>query len=106
LPDAIKKSDTLFSTRWVHVFEEDTPEGAVYRPDSADLPLSRRPREQLELKADGSASVTMAGPDDRPAPIHAHWQEEGGEVSIRTTGPAARELRIVSHSADRLIVRR
>jgi len=106
LPNSIKKSDPLFSTRWVHVFEEDTPEGAVYRPDSADLPLSRRPREQLELKADGSASVTMPGPDDRPERIHARWNEQGGEVKVRTTGNMARELRIVSHSADRLVVRR
>ena len=106
LPNSIKKSDPLFSTRWVHVFEEDTPEGAVYRPDSADLPLSRRPREQLELKADGSASVTMPGPDDRPEPIHARWEEQDGEVRVRTTGNTARELRIVSHSADRLVVRR
>lgn len=106
LPDSIKKSDALFTTRWVHVFEEDTPEGAVYRPDSADLPLSRRPREQLELKADGSASVMMPGPDDRPVPIPARWEEQDGKVTVRTTGTTARELRIVSHSADRLVVRR
>jgi hypothetical protein len=106
LPNAIDKSASLFSTRWVHVFEEDTPEGAVYRPDSADLPLSRRPREQIELRADGSASVTTPGPDDRPVPTHARWEQQGGEVSIRITGTGARELRVVSHSAGRLVVRR
>ena len=104
--NAINRSDTLFGTRWVHVFEEDTLEGAVYRPDSADLPLSRRPREQIELSADGSARVTMPGPDDRPAPMRARWEKQGGEVSIRITGTGAQELRIVSHSAGRLVVRR
>jgi len=72
LPDSIKKSDPLFTTRWVHVFEEDTPEGAVYRPDSADLPLSRRLREQLEDKPKGEATkalnglqmIAQSGPDD------------------------------------------
>ena len=102
----IKKNSALFGITWVHAFEEDTAEGAVYRPDSADLPLSRRPREQIELRADGSASVTLPGPDDRPAPIHARWQEQDGKVSIRTTGSTPRELHIVSHSADRLVVRR
>ena len=102
----MKKSDPLFRTRWVHVFEEDTAEGAVYRPDSADLPLSRRPREQLELKADGSASVMVPGPSDRPEPVAARWEEQGAELVVRTTGKTPRELRIVSHSADRLVVRR
>ena len=106
MPNAIDKSDSLFSTRWVRVSEEDTPEGAVYRPDSADLPLSRRPREQLELKFDGSASVTMPGADDRPVPMRARWELQGAEMTIRTTGAATRELRIVSHSAARLVVRR
>lgn len=105
MPSPIKKSDPLFRTRWVHIFEEDTAEGAVYRPDSADLPLSRRPREQLELNADGNATLLVAGPSDRPEPIAARWEQEGEELVVRTTGKKLRELRIVSHSADRLVVR-
>ena len=34
------KKESVTGT-WVHVFEEDTPEGAVFRPEDADIPLSR-----------------------------------------------------------------
>ena len=37
----------------------------MYRPEDDDIPLSRRPRERLELRADGSAHVFGGGPDDR-----------------------------------------
>ena len=49
--------DWLFSVTWVHVFEEDTAEGGVYRPEEGPVPLSRRPRERFALTRDGSARV-------------------------------------------------
>ncbi|MGH7460053.1 MAG: hypothetical protein ACREMA_03370 [Longimicrobiales bacterium] len=94
--------------RWVHVYEEDTERGAVYRPEDTDIPLSRRPRTQLELGADGSARVFVPGPDDRLREQSATWGEEAGDLVIRATqtGPApGRVLRVVDWSADRLIVR-
>ena len=33
-------NDLLFATRWVHVFEEDTPNGAVYRPEPRHLAVA------------------------------------------------------------------
>jgi hypothetical protein len=99
--------DALFSTRWIHVFEEDTGGGAVFRPDSEDIPLSRRPREQLELAEDGSARLFVGGPDDRLRPREGHWHKEGDTVVVRiptTDQRGERELRIVSRSPNRLVV--
>jgi hypothetical protein len=87
---------------WVHVFEEDTADGAVFRPEDADIPLSRRPRERFELRPDGSAVLMMGGADDRPVEQPARWTEEGSQIVV-TAGGAVR-LRIVEQSADRLIV--
>jgi hypothetical protein len=100
----------LSAQKWVHVFEEDTPEGAVYRPENEDVPLSRRPRERLELLADGSAKVLVPGPDDRLLERAATWSEEGGQLVIRTAAsgkaaPAGKEYRVIERSADRLVIR-
>ena len=97
--------DRLFTTRWVHLFEEDTPEGEVYAPEDGPIPLSRRPRERLQLEPDGSATVSGPGPDDRPAPRSARWTDEGGELIVRSD-PGRAPLRIVKQSATRLVIRR
>jgi hypothetical protein len=81
-------AERLAAKRWVHVFEEDTPEGAVYRPEDDNIPLSRRPREQLQFAADGSVRVFMPGQDDR-----------------LVAQPAAAAVEIVQHSPSRLVVR-
>jgi hypothetical protein len=96
--------DRLYATRWVHVFEEDTAEGAVYRPEDDKVPLSRRPRERLEIRADGSAQILAPGPDDRFVAQPASWTEEkdGLVIQARHGGP---ELRIVQRAPDRLVVK-
>ena len=94
----------MFGTTWVHVFEEDTAEGAVYRPEDGDIPLSRRPRERIQLRADGSAHISVQGPDDRYVKEPATWKEEEGAIVIRK-GSAAPSLRVVSQTASRLVVR-
>jgi len=99
-----KRADGLFGTTWVHVFEEDTAEGAVYRPEDDDIPLSRRPRERIQLQPDGSARISVQGPDDRYVDQPATWKEEKGAVVIRK-GPGATPLRLVSQSPSRLVVR-
>jgi hypothetical protein len=100
--------DSIFATRWVHVFEEDSAEGRVFRPDSTDIPLSRRPREQLGLQQDGSAQLFLPGPDDRLRAVQASWSEQGDTVVIKTadtSGRTDREMRVVSHAPDRLVLR-
>ena len=94
MPQSDASSGWLFATAWVHVFEEDTAAGAVYRPEDADIPLSRRPRERLELHADGSARVFTAGPDDRPVGRPATWSDASGNADVR----------IIARSPDRLVV--
>jgi hypothetical protein len=108
--------DRLFQTRWVHMFEEDTADGAVYRPDTGDLPLSRRPRERVEFAADGTAKVITPGPDDRLVERPATWSSASRETASSgpksaaapDAAPAASkaDFRIVKASADRVIVRR
>ncbi len=98
-----------FGIRWVHVFEEDSAAGAVYRPDSSEIPLSRRPRAQLELNADGSARVFQCGPGDRPEAVAATWRKEGDAIVVRCAGArggAALEVWIVEQRPDRLLVRK
>ena len=104
---AAKRSapDQLFTIRWVHIAEEDTAEGAVYRPDDDRVPLSRRPRDWLELRKDGTAKLFVPGPDDRPVEQQATWQEAG--PSRRTRGASSgANLEIVDRAPSRLVVRR
>ena len=97
--------DRLFATRWVHVFEQDTPRGEVYVPEDGPIPLSRRPRERLELKPDGSATVFVPGADDRSAPRPSSWTEQDGNVIVRSDSGGA-VLRIVERSPSRIVVAR
>lgn len=93
----------LTGRTWVHVFEEDTAEGAVFRPENADIPLSRRPRERIALNADGTAVLLMPGPDDRFVPQPARWTEEQGTLVVRDAGDLVR-LRVIEQAADRIVV--
>jgi hypothetical protein len=88
---------SLFETTWVHVFEEDGSEGAVYRPDESVLPLSRRPRQRLSFYPDGSARLMVSGPDDRLHEIAV--TADAAPVSIKPL-----HLRVVG--SDRLVARR
>jgi len=89
---------------WVHVFEEDTAAGAVFRPENADIPLSRRPRERVEFRGGGAATIWKGGPDDRPAPIAARWTEDGDDLVVRDNGGIVC-LRVIEQSPDRLLVK-
>ncbi|HEU5455941.1 MAG TPA: hypothetical protein VFU85_09675 [Nocardioides sp.] len=97
---------SIYGIRWVHVFEEDTPEGHVYKPDSGPVPLSRRPREALTLNADGSATVEVGGADDRPSARRAAWRSspEALVVELSSATGKSTELHIVRVSPDRLVV--
>ena len=89
----------------MHVFEEDTADGAVYRAEDDAIPLSRRPRGHLELKRGGQARVFEPGPDDRLVERKGTWHRDGDALVIRPQD-GEKELRIVDRSAGRLVVRR
>lgn len=91
-------------TTWVHVFEEPAPQGAVFRPETADIPLSRRPRLRFTLAAGGAATLWNTAPDDRARPQAAQWTTEDGVVVVRDAAGHER-LRIVETAADRLVVK-
>jgi len=101
-------SERLFATDWVHAFEEDGPEGAIYRPDDGERPLSRRPRERLSLSPDGSARLVVSGPDDRLQSVAARWTEAQGEITVTVESAAAsvRTLHVRVQSSDCLLLRR
>lgn len=97
----------IYDVRWVHVFEEDTADGRVYKPESGPIPLSRRPRAALTLHADGTATVEAGGPDDRPMARRAAWRKtkDGLVVDVpANAGKSSTELHIVRASPDTLVV--
>jgi hypothetical protein len=102
------EDDALFGVRWIHVFEEDTPDGEVFRPETDDIPLSRRPRRRLELSADGTARLFVPGPDDRLVETPATWEDEAGELVLRSRGGDRRRavVRIRDRSPTHLVVRK
>lgn len=104
MPGKRQARDRLFTTRWVHVFEEDTAAGAVYRPEDGAIPLSRRPRERIELDADGSARLFVPGPDDRLTEQAGAWRDEEGALVVRARDGGI-EVRIIERSPERLVVR-
>ena len=100
--------EALFAATWVHVFEEDGAEGQVYRPETGELPLSRRPRQRVSFSRDGSATVVVSGPDDRLVQHAARWTLKDGEITVTTgaTRAAAKALRFTVAAEDRLLARR
>ena len=100
-----KPDDRLFTTRWVHLHEQDSAAGEVYAPEDGPIPLSRRPRQRLELHQDGSATIYRGGADDRPTATAARWREDGDHLVVRTDAGDA-TLRIVERSPTRLVIER
>jgi hypothetical protein len=99
--------DALFTTAWVHVFEEDGTTGDVYRPEGGELPRSRRPRQRLSFSPDGSAELVVSGPDDRLHSVAARWTESRGEITVTAeSGSSVRTLRVRVQARDCLLVRR
>jgi hypothetical protein len=97
----------IYGVRWVHVFEDDTADSRVYKPDSGPIPLSRRPRAALTLHADGTATVEAGGADDRPVKRPAAWRAttDGLVVDVPAgAGEGATELHVLRASPDRLVV--
>lgn len=89
--------------RWVHLYEEDTAEGAMYAPEEAGVPLARRPRGRIVLFPDGEAEVSVGGPDDRPVATSGRWARAGDRITIRLA-EGGRVLHVRTLSPERWIV--
>ena len=101
--------DRLFETRWVHVFEEDTDEGEVYRPETAASPSRAGRGVGSPSRPDGTARVFLPGPDDRLVEVAARWEAEGERAAVsasRGAGKSATVIRIRDRSATRLVISR
>jgi hypothetical protein len=104
MPPKPGADDPLFSTRWIHLFEEDPPGAQVFVPETVDVPLSRRPRERLDFRPDGSASIVTPGPDDRSSPSPARWTEQAGDIVVHSADGT--EWRVAERTPARLVIRK
>ncbi|HWQ70180.1 MAG TPA: hypothetical protein VN494_09585 [Patescibacteria group bacterium] len=89
------------------MFEQDTGAGAVYCPETDQIPLARRPRERIELQAGGAARVFVGGADDRPVPRAGRWHATSEGILIElpaTDRERATTWRIVEATPTRLVV--
>jgi hypothetical protein len=89
---------------WVRTPEHDEGELAAYRRAAA---VGRsRPRERLELDADGTLRHTRPGPDDRPVRREGRWELDGAELVLRAAGAPEVRYEVVRVDDDALRVRR
>jgi hypothetical protein len=93
--------------RWVHSFEEDAGDVAVYRPVDYDFPLARG-RRGIEFKRDGEFVEYSIGQTDAPLGSPGTWRSEGpNRASITFTDrPSAYTLEIVDFDGNLLKVRK
>jgi len=92
---------------WIHAFEEDTPDAAVYRPGDRPVRPARRPRRRLEFHPDGTFVERRPGPDDRLYEVKGRWERRGPD-RIAVTFPEGRgspfEITVLSREGDRLTI--
>ncbi|MBG0815671.1 hypothetical protein [Planomonospora sp. ID82291] len=74
---------------WLHSYEEDTGSTAVYRPAEHPFRPSRRVRDGLEFRPDGTFAELRPGPDDRPRQTLGRWRDRGAG-RVRITFPEGR----------------
>ena len=82
--------DWLFSTTWVHVFEEDTARGAVYRPEDGDPFRCRAGRASaLRSTRDGSATCSCQVPTTGSSRSQRRGRWRATRWSCDPRGPGA-----------------
>jgi hypothetical protein len=88
---------------WVHAFEEDAPNARVFRRQPADLPRSRRPRAEYELKPDGSFVHLAPGPADKRDVVTGAWRIAGSDVELTYVDGRTERVTLPAGSSDRLL---
>ena len=94
---------------WLHSFEEDTEAASVYRPYDYPFQLSRRVRDGLEFRSDGTAVERRGGQDDRLEEAVGRWQVEGANrvgITFPQGNRALFEFTVISCTNDILIIAR
>jgi hypothetical protein len=94
------------SGRWVHSFEEDHGDVAVYRPFEYAFPPARG-RDGLEFSPDGSYTEWAIGRGDARTAVPGRWRAaETDAVAVTTERGGEQVLEVVHLAPDRLEVRR
>jgi hypothetical protein len=94
------------SGRWMHSFEEDHDDIAVYRPFDHEFPPARG-RDGIEFSPDGSFTEWTVGRGDAREPVPGSWQTAGADaVAVTTDRGGEQVLEVVQLAPDRLEVRR
>ena len=92
--------------QWLHSFEEDHEDVAVYRPAEHAFPRARG-RDGLEFAPDGSFTEWAVGRGDAGEPLPGRWRTAGEDrLEVSTEGGGDQVLEIVHLGPDRLEVRR
>jgi hypothetical protein len=94
------------SGRWMHSFEEDHDDVAVYRPADHPFPPARG-RDGIEFADDGSFTEWAVGRGDAREPVPGRWHTaETDTVAVTTDRGGQQVLEVVHLDPDRLEVRR
>jgi hypothetical protein len=90
---------------WLHSREEDTGAQIVFRPPDYDFPLTRRPREILELRSDGTLIKGTPSASDSVEEKGGKWKIEGSDKLIfYSEGEPIETWKIASVDSDRLVL--
>ena len=76
-----KKMPAEIFQRWIHSYEDDTPNTIVYHTSGYDFPLSRG-RRGFELKEDGICIRYDIGPNDLPRKVVGKWKLEEEKIKM------------------------
>jgi hypothetical protein len=94
------------SGRWLHSFEEDHGDVAVYRPADHPFPPARG-RDGIEFADDGSFTEWAIGRGDAREPVPGQWHTaDAATVAVNTDRGGRQVLEVVHLGPDRLEVRR
>ncbi|OYD82586.1 hypothetical protein [Azospirillum brasilense] len=111
MDDGIGQQDLIGN--WVHVSEEDTAEGKVYRPSTFPLPSKGGrggpAREEIRLMPDNTVEVRTIGPADPERTSRGRWRLEGGDrlaISFTEDPPETVSFQILSVQPDRLVLKK
>ena len=92
--------------RWMHSFEEDHEDVAVYRPSSHEFPRARG-RDGVEFAPDGSFTEWAVGRGDARTPVPGRWRASGADqLEVHTERGGDQVLEIMYLGTDRLEIRR
>ncbi|WP_448627239.1 hypothetical protein [Geodermatophilus sp. URMC 64] len=93
------------SGRWMHSFEEDHGDVAVYRPAGYQFPRARG-RDGIEFAEDGSFTRWAVGRGDARRPVPGQWRPApSGRLEV-STDEGSEVLEVVHVDADRLELRK